>query len=61
MSSVQRAFAQKLSKQHAADVRRQIATSSSYSRELSKGGSNFSGFSSTVRLIIRTDICITKF
>ncbi|XP_014207564.1 dedicator of cytokinesis protein 7 [Copidosoma floridanum] len=50
MSSVQRAFAQKLSKHHAADVRRQIATSTSYSRELSKSNSNFSGFSSTVSL-----------
>ncbi|XP_011501940.1 PREDICTED: dedicator of cytokinesis protein 7 [Ceratosolen solmsi marchali] len=50
MSSVQRAFAHKLSKQHAADVRRQIATSTSYSRELSKSGSNFSGFSSTMSL-----------
>lgn len=48
MSSVQRAFTQKLSKQHAADVRRQIATSTSYSRDLSKSGSSFSGFSSTV-------------
>ncbi|XP_058798618.1 dedicator of cytokinesis protein 7 [Phymastichus coffea] len=50
MSSVQRAFAHKLSKQHAADVRRQIATSASYSRELSKSGSNFSAFSSTMSL-----------
>jgi len=48
MSSVQRAFAHKLSKQHAADVRRQIATSTSYSRDLSKSGSSISGFSSTV-------------
>jgi len=48
MSSVQRAFAHKLSKQHAADVRRQIATSTSYSRDLSKSGSSVSGFSSTV-------------
>ncbi|TGZ37405.1 Dedicator of cytokinesis protein 7 [Temnothorax longispinosus] len=30
MSSVQRAFSRKLSKQHVADVRRQIATSTSY-------------------------------
>ncbi|XP_061934172.1 dedicator of cytokinesis protein 7 isoform X2 [Apis cerana] len=50
MSSVQRAFTQKLSKQHAADVRRQIATSTSYSRDLSKSGSSFSGFSSTMSL-----------
>ena len=49
MSSVQRAFAHKLSKQHAADVRRQIASSASYSKELSKSGSSFSRFSSTVR------------
>ena len=48
MSSVQRAFAQKLSKQNAADVRRQIASSTSYSRDLSKSGSSLSGFSSTV-------------
>lgn len=50
MSSVQRAFAYKLSKQHAADVRRHIATSTSYSRELSKSGSTVSGFSSTMSL-----------
>jgi len=50
MSSVQRAFAHKLSKQHAADVRRQIATSTSYSRDLSKSGSSISGFSSTVSI-----------
>lgn len=52
MSSVQRAFAHKLSKQHAADVRRQIANSTSYSRDLSKSGSSVSGFSSTVKLIL---------
>ncbi|XP_033216404.1 dedicator of cytokinesis protein 7 [Belonocnema kinseyi] len=50
MSSVQRAFAQKLSKQHAADVRRHIASSTSYSRDLSKSGSSISGFSSTMSL-----------
>ncbi|XP_011297900.1 dedicator of cytokinesis protein 7 [Fopius arisanus] len=48
--SVQRAFAHKLSKQHAADVRRQIASSTSYSRDLSKSGSSVSGFSSTMSL-----------
>lgn len=52
MSSVQRAFAHKLNKQHAADVRRQIATSTSYLRDLSKSGSSVSGFSSTVCYII---------
>ncbi|XP_046488292.1 dedicator of cytokinesis protein 7 isoform X2 [Neodiprion pinetum] len=50
MSSVQRAFAHKLSKQHASDVRRQIATSTSYSRDLSKSGSSVSGFSSMMSL-----------
>ncbi|KAF7997149.1 hypothetical protein HCN44_005426 [Aphidius gifuensis] len=50
MSSVQRAFAHKLSKHHAADVRRQIATSTSYSQNLSKSGSSVSGFSSTMSL-----------
>lgn len=48
MTSVQRAFAHKLSKQHAADVRRQIANSASYSRDLAKSAAVFSGFSSTV-------------
>ncbi|XP_071439283.1 dedicator of cytokinesis protein 7 [Hetaerina americana] len=49
MASVQRAFAQKLSKQHAADVRRQIS-SPSYNRDLTKTGSCVSGFSSSVSL-----------
>ncbi|KAG8222989.1 hypothetical protein J437_LFUL002712 [Ladona fulva] len=49
MASAQRAFAQKLSKHHAADVRRQIS-SSSYSRSLTKSDSNVSGFSSSVSL-----------
>nr|CAD7401940.1 unnamed protein product [Timema cristinae] len=48
MASVQRAFAQKLSKQHAADVRKQI--SSSYSHSLTKSGSSISGFSSLMSL-----------
>ena len=45
MGSVQRAFAQKLSKQHATDVRRQIAASAaaSYSRDSAKG-SNLTSF-----------------
>ena len=34
-------------RQHAADVRKQIATSS-YPRDLTKSGSNISGFSSLV-------------
>lgn len=50
MSSVQRSFAHKLNKQHAADVRRHIASSTSYSRNLSKSGSSVSGFSSTMSL-----------
>ncbi|KAG7203876.1 hypothetical protein KM043_017930 [Ampulex compressa] len=50
MSSVQRAFAHKLSKQHASDVRRQIATSTSYNRDLSKSTSVQSTFSSTMSL-----------
>ncbi|KAJ9574920.1 hypothetical protein L9F63_007939, partial [Diploptera punctata] len=54
MASVQRAFAQKLSKQHAADVRKQIATSS-YPRDLSKSGSSISGFSSLVSLCDTVD------
>ena len=49
MGSVQRAFAQKLTKQHASDVRRQIAATS-YSRDASKTGSGTSGLSSTVSL-----------
>ncbi|XP_063219662.1 dedicator of cytokinesis protein 7 [Bacillus rossius redtenbacheri] len=48
MSSVQRAFAHKLSKQHAADVRKQIA--SSYSQDLTKSTTNISGFSSSASL-----------
>ncbi|XP_008560858.1 dedicator of cytokinesis protein 7 [Microplitis demolitor] len=50
MSSVHRTFAYKLSKQLAADVRRHISNSSSYSRELSKSESNASGFSSSISL-----------
>ncbi|KAE8748545.1 hypothetical protein FOCC_FOCC004721 [Frankliniella occidentalis] len=49
MGSVQRAFAQKLTKQHASDVRRQIAATS-YSRDATKTGSGASGLSSTVSL-----------
>ncbi|KAK0179557.1 hypothetical protein PV327_005299 [Microctonus hyperodae] len=55
MSSVQRAFAHKLSKQHAADVRRHIANSASYSRDLSKSGSNVSSFSSMISLCENID------
>lgn len=51
---MQRAFAQKLSKQHAADVRKQIATSS-YPRDLTKSGSSISGFSSLVSLCDTVD------
>ncbi|XP_066997234.1 dedicator of cytokinesis protein 7 [Anabrus simplex] len=53
MASVQRAFAQKLSKQHAADVRRQIA--SSYSGDQPKSSSNVSGFSSLISLCDTVD------
>ncbi|KAL7303214.1 hypothetical protein TKK_0004415 [Trichogramma kaykai] len=50
MASVQRAFAHKLNKQNAADVRKQIASSNSFNRELAKSKSSVSGFSSTVSL-----------
>ncbi|KAK7862685.1 hypothetical protein R5R35_000927 [Gryllus longicercus] len=53
MASVQRAFAQKLSKHHAADVRRQIA--SSYSRDQSKSTGSISGYSSCVSLCDAVD------
>lgn len=49
MGSVQRAFAQKLTKQHASDVRRQIAATS-YSRDSNKTGSTTSGLSTAVCL-----------
>ncbi|XP_021924154.1 dedicator of cytokinesis protein 6 isoform X3 [Zootermopsis nevadensis] len=54
MASVQRAFAQKLSKQHAAEVRKQIAVSS-YPRDLAKSGSSISGFPSLISLCDTVD------
>jgi hypothetical protein len=46
-------------RQHAADVRKQIATSS-YPRDLTKSGSSISGFSSSVSFVRKSYIGIRE-